>query len=476
MSHKDTIRPIILAGGAGKRLWPVSRALYPKQFQRLGGTRTLLQDTVGRVSSPQFSAPVVICSEEHRFIVGEQLADCGIVSAEIILEPTGRGTGPAIVLAAHWMRKHDPDGIMLILPSDHVIDGTDAFIESLGRAKISARSGALVTFGVPADGAQTAYGYIQPETGGQPIPVSGAPVSGFKEKPDAATAAKMLAHGALWNSGIFLISARACLDEARRYALEIVERCNDSMAQAECDMDFLRIAEAPFLDNPAISFDQLVLEKTDKAIVFPLKARWLDLHTWSAVYEHAQPDENDNVLDGDVMAHGCQNMFIRSDQMLTAAIGLKNMAIIATDDAILVTDIRQTENVEKTVDVIALAGGSKHLHHSTIYKPWGSSRTILSTDEFQVKELVMKPGASLSLQKHMHRAEHWVVVEGTAEVLCNGHKTLLQENESLYIAPGSLHRLANPGRISLRIVEVQSGLCLGEDDIIRFENTNERHA
>jgi len=472
MTEKPSIRPVVLSGGAGKRLWPVSRALYPKQFQRLGGEQTLLQETVSRVPSPTFLPPIIVCNEEHRFIVGEQLSECDASAREIILEPESRGTAPAIALAALWMERHDPDSVMLILPSDHAIDRADDFADTVLKAVDAAQKGAIATFGVSATSIQPEFGYIQPAATGSSLLNDGAPVSEFVENPNVNKAEDMLARGALWNSGIFLLSPQTGLRQFHQFAATMLDQCRTSFDQAERDLDFLRVNEEAFTPIPFLSFGSLIFEHTKEAVVFLLDDGWQDLRTWASFHNRAtNPDKDGNVNEGDVISVNCENTFVRSDGMLTATIGLRDVAVVATDDAILVSDITKTDAVETLVDMIAESGATHHLHHPTIYRPWGSFRTILEAPEFKVKELVVKPGARLSLQSHKHRAEHWVVVEGTADVHRDGDDMLLQENQSTYIPIGTRHRLANPGRIPLRVVEVQTGSYLGEDDIVRFEDT-----
>jgi mannose-1-phosphate guanylyltransferase/mannose-6-phosphate isomerase len=464
--------PVILSGGAGTRLWPLSRELHPKQLLALsGGSRTMLQETVARlVGVPDLGAPIVVCNEAHRFMVAEQLRQDGVAPGAVILEPVGRNTAPAIALAAHAALASAPAGadpLLLVLPADHVIRDVAAFQRAVAVASAEAAAGRLVTFGVVARKPETGYGYIRRTAGKGPS----WPVARFVEKPDAATAAAFIASGDYyWNSGMFLFRARRYLEELERHAPDIAQSCAAASAAATRDLDFLRIDAALFGACRSDSIDYAVMEKTDAAVVVPLDAGWSDVGSWSSLHEAVEGDADGNVAHGDTLLEETKRSFVWSESRLVATVGLEDHVVIETKDAVLVAPKARVQDVKRLVSRLKAAGRAEHSLHREVYRPWGSYDSVESGERYQVKRLSVKPGASMSLQMHHHRAEHWIVVSGTARITRNDEVFLLEENQSTYIPVGARHRIENPGKIPLHIIEVQSGSYLGEDDIVRFED------
>jgi len=470
------IHPVILSGGAGTRLWPLSRSLYPKQLLSLTSDRTLLQETAARnLVDAGFAAPIVICNDEHRFFIDEQLRTIDVVPQQIILEPVARSTAPAIAVAALWLASRDPEALMLVQPSDHIIGSLDAFHDAVVSGMAAAEAGRLVTFGVVARRPETGYGYIQAGS-----PIAGADkvfsVDRFVEKPGHEEAERFLASGSFyWNSGIFLLGVMHYLRELERLHPAIFDACQRALEGGEEDTKFLRLEPTAFAKAPMLSIDRAVMEHTDRAAVVPVDMAWSDIGSWQALQEANQADENGNVIAGDVILDNVRNSYIRAEDKLIAAIGLENMVVVATDDAVLVSRADCAADVSRVVADLHKRNRKEPIEHTTVFRPWGYYHTVDSGDRFQVKRIMVKPGATLSLQKHLHRAEHWVVVHGTARIQRDGETSLLRENESVYIPIGMEHRLENPGKMPLHLIEVQSGGYLGEDDIIRISDNYGRH-
>ncbi|MEJ2042511.1 MAG: mannose-1-phosphate guanylyltransferase/mannose-6-phosphate isomerase [Reinekea sp.] len=459
------IIPVLLAGGVGSRLWPMSRELFPKQCINLvDPARSLIQQTADRcVRSGMTANPIVVCNDEHRFLIAQQLNDLGLTS-DIILEPEGRNTAPAIALAAFQALQRDLQAILVVLPADHVIKNVELYREALEQAVEQAKTGKIVTFGVQPGYPETGYGYIQAETKNE---VSA--VKAFKEKPDQVTAEQYLAEGGFyWNSGMFVVAAQTYLDELKKLQPEIFAAVTKAFDGRSGDLDFIRIDAGAFAESPSDSIDYAIMEKTDKAMVVPYTGDWSDIGAWAALYELNDKDEDGNVHQGDVMAYEAHGNFIRSESRLVAAVGVDNLAIVETKDAVVVVPRDRAQDVKHIVNQLKAAGRTEHEIHTKAYRPWGNYETIDYGVRHQVKNIQVKPGEKLSVQMHHHRAEHWIVVSGTAKVTIGGHEQLLAENESVYIPLGEVHALENPGKIPLELIEVQTGSYLGEDDIVRF--------
>src|SRR5918995_868332 len=461
--------PVILSGGAGTRLWPLSRELYPKQLLALTSSHTMLQETALRLSGLQASGPLVVCNEAHRFLVAEQLRQLEIEPHSILLEPFGRNTAPAIALAALAAIARSPgdDPVLLVLPADHVIRDVAAFQKAVQAALPAAQQGRLVTFGIVPREPETGYGYIQ----------RGAPdgasyrIARFVEKPSLERARKFLAAGDhYWNSGMFMFRASRYLEELKRLAPAIEQACRAALEAAKADLDFTRVDADAFEPCPSDSIDYAVMEKTADAVVVPLDAGWSDVGSWSSLHEASAADEHGNVARGDVLVEDSQGSYLYSQSRLVAAVGLKDHVVVETKDAVLVAPKNRVQDVKKLVARLKELGRYEHSLHREVFRPWGSYDSIASGPRFQVKTLHVKPGASMSLQMHHHRAEHWIVVSGTARITRGDEVSLLEENQSTYIPIGTRHRIENPGKIPLHMIEVQSGSYLGEDDIVRFED------
>ncbi|MFB3136029.1 MAG: mannose-1-phosphate guanylyltransferase/mannose-6-phosphate isomerase [Rhodospirillales bacterium] len=466
----EIVHPVILSGGAGTRLWPVSRTLYPKQLLPLVSDRTMLQQSVQRVSGKVFAPPVVVCNEEHRFLIAGQLRELDIAPSRMVLEPVGRNTAPAAAVAALLLAGDDADAVMLLLPSDHVIEDVSGFLAAVKTGLAAAENGALVTFGIPPTGPETGYGYIR--RGAACAGLDGCfRVGRFVEKPDLETARGYVDAGDYdWNSGMFLFRAGRYLEELERLKPEMVECCRRAVAGAVEDLDFLRLEAEAFSGIEPLSIDYAVMEHTEAAVVVPADMGWSDVGSWSALWEIGAKDGDGNVVLGDVITDGTTDSYIRSEGRLVAALGLDNVVVVATDDVVLVVRRDEAQNVKKVVEALARAGRPEHSVHTKVYRPWGYYQSIDAGDRFQVKRLHVNPGQKLSLQMHRHRAEHWVVVSGTAKVTRGDETFLLNENESTYLPLGVKHALENPGDAPLCVIEVQSGDYLGEDDIVRFED------
>ncbi len=458
--------PVILSGGAGTRLWPLSREMYPKQFLPLVGDRTMIQDTALRSAGlPEVTAPVVVCNEAHRFLVAEQLRQVGIEPRSIILEPIGRNTAPAVAIAA--LAAGSGDALLLVLPADHVLKDVAAFRKAVETAIPAAREGRLVMFGIVPTHAETGYGYIRQG------PARGAvhDVAEFVEKPDAARAKTLVASGDyLWNSGMFLLPAKAYLDELGRLDSAMLAASRKAFDSAVRDLDFVRLDKAAFESCRADSIDYAVMEKTSRAAVVPLAAGWSDVGSWASLQDALPPDAAGNVTRGDVVAEGTRNCLLYSTDRLVAVVGLDEHVVIETKDAVMVAPKRRVQDVKRLVESMKRSGRTEPNLHREVFRPWGSYDSVDAGPRFQVKRLTVKPGAVLSLQKHQHRAEHWVVVKGTARITRNEEVFLLEENQSTYIPIGAVHRIENPGTDLLQIIEVQSGGYLGEDDIVRLDD------
>nr|WP_228064500.1 mannose-1-phosphate guanylyltransferase/mannose-6-phosphate isomerase [Lysobacter avium] len=464
------LHPVVLSGGSGTRLWPLSRQNQPKQFLTLIGERSLYQETVLRASRlPGVQPPITICSQLHRFMVGEQLQAIAMGNGGIVLEPLARNTAPAIALAAMQALRTDPEATLLVMPADHLIEDEAAFRDAVGRALSLAEQDWLVAFGITPDYAETGYGYIRQ---GGALGTDGYGIDRFVEKPDLETAQQYLDAGDYaWNSGMFLFSARGYLDELARHAPTIVDAVERAWAKASTDLDFIRIDETAFAASPSDSIDYAVMEKTDRAAVVPVSCGWSDIGSWSSLWSVAEHDADGNRQEGDVISVDTTGSLVKaSERRLIATIGVEDLIIIDTPDATLVARKDRVQDVKLVVDQLKAAGRSEHLFHRKVYRPWGSYDSIGVGERFQVKRIVVKPGAALSLQKHRHRAEHWVVVSGTAEVTCGERVFDLHENESTFIPLGSVHRLRNRGTGPVELIEVQSGSYLGEDDIVRLED------
>jgi mannose-1-phosphate guanylyltransferase len=461
--------PVILAGGSGSRLWPLSRQMNPKQFLRLTDkSLSMLQQTIGRLNGVDVATPQVICNEQHRFLVAEQLRQLDLEQATILLEPVGRNTAPAIALAACKALQADGDPILLVLAADHLIDDVPAFHASLAVALPLAEAGKLVTFGITPTCAHTGYGYIEQ---GEPVGAGGFAVKRFVEKPDAATAADYLARGDYcWNSGMFMFRASRYLDVLAQFQPVMLAACRAALAGGSQDQLFTRVDAAAFAACPDDSIDYAVMEKTRDAIMVPLQAGWSDIGSWSALWDACEKTEAGNVLQGDVLQLDSHNTYVNADSRLVATVGVQDLIIVETKDAVLVAHKDQVQQVKAIVDQLKRDGRHEHLNHREVYRPWGMYDSIDNGHRYQVKRITVKPGAKLSVQMHHHRAEHWIVVSGTAKVT-NGEQTyLVSENQSTYIPIGQVHALENPGVIALELIEVQSGSYLGEDDIVRFED------
>jgi mannose-1-phosphate guanylyltransferase/mannose-6-phosphate isomerase len=464
--------PVILSGGAGTRLWPLSRELYPKQLLALIGPRTMIQQTAARLEGLAAGAPIVVCNDAHRFLVAEQLRQLGIEPQALVLEPAGRNTAPAIALAAHAALKglgegDSPDPLLLVLPADHVIRDVPAFHKAVQAALGAAQAGKLVTFGIVPTAPETGYGYIH----------RGAPsgsayrIERFVEKPSVERAREFLASGEhYWNSGMFLFGARRYLEELARFAPAIASACAGAFAAARADLDFTRVDAERFSACPADSIDYAVMEKTSEAVVVPLAAGWSDVGSWAALHEASESDARGNVSRGDVICEDSDGCYLYSESRLVSVVGLKDHVVVETKDAVLVAPRSRVQDVKKLVFRLKESGRYEHSLHREVFRPWGSYDSIENGPRFQVKRLKIKPGATLSLQLHHHRAEHWIVVSGTARITRGDEEFLLEENQSTYIPIGVRHRIENPGKIPLHIIEVQSGSYLGEDDIVRLED------
>lgn len=449
--------------------------MYPKQFQRFNMDGTLFQATARRVASPDMYAPLVVCNHEHRFIAAEQLSEAGVEPADIILEPVGRNTASAILTAALWAEENAPDRHLLVLPSDHIVRNNSSFAGMVAHAMDALPAGRIATFGVRASSQNPDMGYIRPAE--DDAGVSGLRnVERFREKPDADTLAAMSADTSwLWNTGMILAAPATILEKTAAIAPEIVANVRTAYVEAARDLDFCRLAEQPFSAIEPISFDRLVLERLEDLMVLPADLEWLDASNWQTIWQAGARDGSGNLAIGDTILEDTTNSLVMSEDTLTATLGIDNIAVVVTDDSVLVADMNNAKDMSRIVKRVADKGGEKHLFHSRVYRPWGSFRGLAVGDRFQVKEIVVKPGASLSLQKHFHRAEHWIVVEGTAKVRCGDDEFLLKENQSTYIPLGAVHRLENPGKIPIRLIEVQSGSYVGEDDIVRLEDTYGRN-
>jgi mannose-1-phosphate guanylyltransferase/mannose-6-phosphate isomerase len=466
-----TIVPVILSGGSGSRLWPVSRQSFPKQLWPLISDRTMIQETALRAVGPGFAPPIIVCNEEHRFLIAEQLREAGITGARILLEPCGRNSAPAIAAAAMMVAETQPDAVLWMMAADASISRSDALAVALADAVAAARSGRFVTFGMKPSRAETGYGYI--EIGDAITDLGGVHrVASFVEKPDVAKAAAMLADGRhLWNSGMFVFTAATLLDEMQTYAPEVMVAVRRAMQGRNSDLDFCRLDKAAFSASPDISLDYAVAERTQRAAVVPADLGWSDVGSWNALWELGAKDAHGNVSMGDVLLENSSRCYARSDGMLTAVVGLSDVVVVTTEDAVLVMHRDRAQDVKKIVERLKAAGRHEAAAHSRCYRPWGFYESLINGDRFQVKRIVVKPGEKLSLQKHFHRAEHWVVVAGTAMVVRDADREMVRENESIYLPLGCVHRLENPGRIPLELIEVQSGSYLGEDDIVRIEDT-----
>ena len=458
--------PVILSGGSGTRLWPLSREAFPKQFLALVGERSMLQDTWARVAPLATAAPVVVANEEHRFMVAEQLRESGCEGATILLEPAARNTAPAIAVAALEAMRDGADPLLLVLPSDHVITDAAAFRAAVTAAAGAAEQGALVTFGIIPTGPETGYGYVRAEAG-----EGVRRVLQFVEKPDAATAQGYVASGDyFWNSGMFLFRASAFLAELEVHQPAMLAACRDALAKARRDEDFVRLDKAAFSASPSDSIDYAVMEKTAAAAILPIHVGWNDVGSWSALWEVAEQDGDGNAHHGDVIAQDCRNTLAWGDGRLLALLGLEDVVVVDTADAVLVAHKDKVQEVKGIVGQLKQGGRSEPTWHRKVYRPWGHYDSIDMGERFQVKRISVKPGAQLSLQMHHHRAEHWIVVSGTGRVTRGDETIILSENQSTYIPLGVKHRLENPGVVPLELIEVQSGSYLGEDDIVRFED------
>ncbi|MGH6737415.1 MAG: mannose-1-phosphate guanylyltransferase/mannose-6-phosphate isomerase [Methyloceanibacter sp.] len=465
----SSIYPVVLSGGTGSRLWPVSRAQMPKQLMPFLSSRSLLQETVLRLAGDDAIAPpLVISNADHRFMIAAQLHELGVTPTTHVLEPVGRNTAPAAAVAAKIVGDLDPDGILVLLPADHHIADAAGFKQAVLAAAAYAEKGHIVTFGIAPKSPETGYGYIRR---GNALDGGVFAVAQFCEKPDLARAKALLAEGGYdWNSGIFMARADVLVAEMQVHCPEILAKSASAVSGSYKDLDFLRLDQPAFQACPSEPFDTAVMERTTKAVVMPLDIGWSDVGSWSALWELGDKDPAGNVIRGDVLAVDTQETYIRGNGRLVTTLGVKDLVIVDTGDAVLVADRSRVQDVRGLVAKLKELGRAEHDTHSRVHRPWGYFESIEAGDRYQVKHLMVKPGASLSLQMHHHRAEHWVVVKGTARVVLGNREMLISENESTYIPIGTPHRLENPGKVPLSIIEVQSGCYLGEDDIVRFDD------
>ena len=471
------ITPILLCGGSGTRLWPLSRKSYPKQFVPLTGETTLFQASAARLSGPGFAAPLVLTGSDFRFIVTEQLAAAGIDPGAVLIEPEGRNTAPAVLAAALWLERSDPEALMLVAPSDHVVPDAAAFRAAVEAGAEAARAGRLVTFGIRPDRAETGYGYL--ELAEDPGDFTARPLAlkRFVEKPDAAGAAEMLAAGTyLWNAGIFLFSVQTILAAFRAYAPGLIAPVQAALAEGQPDLGFFRLAPEPWAGAEDISIDYAVMERADNLSVVPFAAGWSDLGGWDAVWREAPRDGRGVAVSGPATALDCDDTLLRSEdsRLEVVGIGLKNIVAVAMPDAVLVADAARAQEVKQAVAALKAKGAAQAESFPLDHRPWGWFESLVIGDRFQVKRIHVHPGAALSLQSHHHRSEHWIVVEGTAKVTVDGEVKLVTENQSVYIPLGAVHRMENPGKVDMVLIEVQTGSYLGEDDIIRYEDVYAR--
>ena len=472
--HNEKILPVILSGGTGSRLWPSSRASFPKQYLSISDEKSLtfFQQTVKRVSDHKnFDPPIVICNEEDRFIVAEQLRDLNINSSTILLEPIGRNTAPAITLSAIKALEKGYDPLLLILPADHLIGNLPKFQDVLKSALKYCMDYKLVTFGIKPDKAETGYGYIEADNMLDFNKTKGEKIVNFLEKPNREIANKLFNDKKYsWNSGIFFFKASVFIAEIKKNKPDIYKFCKDSLSSRLLDLDFQRVDAKLFKLCESISIDNAIMEKTNKGIVLPLDAGWCDIGSWESMWDSSEKDKNGNVFSGNILAKNVKNSLFRSEERLVVGIGLEDMIVVETLDAILVSDKNKTQDVKEIVKNLEVQGKSEARIHKTIYRPWGNYTSIAEGSNWQVKRIIVNSGGSLSLQKHLYRSENWVVVDGTALVEIEGQELIINKNQSAYIPPGAKHRLSNPSKENLILIEVQSGNYLGEDDIIRFED------
>ena len=470
------ITPVLLAGGSGTRLWPLSRKSYPKQFTRLVGDQSLFQASAHRLSGAEYTAPVVITGADFRFIATEQLRDEGIDDGTVLIEPEGRNTAPAVLAAALWLEARDAAGLMLVAPSDHIIPDSAGFAKAVQMGKAAAEAGKLVTFGIAPDRPETAYGYL--ELTADPASATGPiPLARFVEKPDRDTARVMLDSGNyLWNGGIFLFSVKGILDAFRSHAPQLVDQVRAAVDRTTPDLDFFRLDPEAWAAVEDISIDYAVMEKADNLVVVPFTGGWSDLGDWDSVSRHMRADSEGNALHGTATAVDCKNSLLRAedDGVELVGLGLKDVMVVSTRDAVLVADKSRAQDVKKVVDQLKGKEAKQATEFPWDQRPWGMFETLALGDRFQVKRIVVKPGGILSLQSHHHRAEHWIVVAGTAKVTIDDEVKLVSENESVYIPLGAVHRMENPGKVPMVLIEVQTGSYLGEDDIVRLEDAYDR--
>ena len=470
------VTPVLLCGGAGTRLWPLSRESYPKQFVPLIGETTLFQAAAKRLCGPRFDPPVIVTNSDFRFIVTEQLAEIDVTPGNILLEPEGRNTAPAILAAALWLARNDPDALMLIAPSDHLLSDADAFLAAIEVGLGPARADEIVTFGITPTHPETAYGYLELAERPQADYEPPRPRS-FVEKPDPDRAAEMVSAGRyLWNAGIFLASARSLLEAYHRHAPELIDPVKQAVEDCEPDLNFHRLAPVPWSRAQDISIDYAIMEKADNLRVIPYDAGWSDLGGWTAVWRESTPDPKGVVTSEHATALDCQDTLLRSEDsaMEVVGIGLKNIIAIAMPDAVLVADASRAQDVKQAVAALSKKQARQATCFPKDHRPWGWFESLVQGNRFQVKRIVVRPGAALSLQSHHHRSEHWIVVQGTARVTINNTEQLMTETQSIYIPVGAVHRLENPGKLPVVLIEVQTGAYLGEDDITRFDDVYAR--
>ncbi|QLU67406.1 mannose-1-phosphate guanyltransferase [Citrobacter freundii] len=476
---RNNIHPVIIAGGSGSRLWPLSRSLYPKQFLCLDGKNSMLQATISRLDGLNCSPPLVICNEKHRFIVAEQLQEINKLTGNVILEPQARNTAPAIALAAIAACNNHPDHnpLLLILAADHIIEENNFFHDAVTSAIPLAEDGKLVTFGIVPDAPEIGYGYIRRgEVSSTQLKVDSVAfnVEAFVEKPDLETAEKYISTGDYyWNSGMFLFQARRYLEELEKYRPDILQACLLAMDNAELDNDFIRVDRDAFQSCPEESIDYAVMEKTTDAVVLPMNVGWSDVGSWSSLWEISERNDEGNVYHGDVIDHNTQNSYVYAESGLVATVGVKDLIVVQTKDAVLIANKTDVQDVKKIVAQLNVDERSEHHIHREVFRPWGKYDSIDEGERYQVKRITVKPGQGFALRMHHHRAEHWIIVAGTAKVTISDEIKLLSENQSVYIPQGTIHCLENPGKVPLEMIEVRSGVYLEEDDIVRFSRHHE---